>query len=247
MELRHLRYFVAVAEELHFGRAAERLRIAQSALSTQIQALERHLGARLLQRSKRSSVALTDAGALVLKEARRTLRQAERTELVGRRARRGELGRVEIGYVVSAALAGVLSSIVPAFRRDHPMVDIHVRELATPRQIDELAEGRLDGGLLRPRPRYPLGIVAVRLLREPLMIALPEGHPLATGGVQAVRAEALAEEEFTLPTPRRKRASRSKSPRSGGTVASRREWCIACVASSRPPALLAQASASPWC
>jgi DNA-binding transcriptional LysR family regulator len=106
---------------------------------------------------------------------------------------------VEIGYVVSAALAGVLSSVVSAFRRDHPMVDIHVRELATPRQIDELAEGRLDVGLLRPRPRYPLGIVAVRLLRKPLMVALPEGHPLATGGAQVVRAEALAEEEFIAP------------------------------------------------
>jgi DNA-binding transcriptional LysR family regulator len=116
MELRHLRYFVAVAEELHFGRAAERLRIAQSALSTQIQALERHLGVRLLQRSKRSMVAVTDAGTLVLEEARQTLRQAERTELVGRRAGRGELGRVEIGYVVSTALAGVLSSTVSNFR-----------------------------------------------------------------------------------------------------------------------------------
>jgi DNA-binding transcriptional LysR family regulator len=108
MELRHLCYFAAVAEALHFGPAAERLRIPQSALSTQIQALERHLGVRLLQRSKRSSVAVTDAGALVLEEARRTLRQAEWTELVGQRAGRGELGQVEIGYVVSAALAGVL-------------------------------------------------------------------------------------------------------------------------------------------
>ena len=199
MELRHLRYFVAVAEELHFGRAAERLRIAQSALSTQIQALERHLGVRLLQRSKRSSVALTDAGMLVLEEARRTLRQAERTELVGRRAGRGELGRVEIGYVVSAALAGVLSSTVSNFRRNHPAVDIRVQELATPRQLDELAAGRLDVGILRPRPRYPLGIVAVRLLREPLMIALPQGHPSAAGGVRSVRAAALAEEEFVAP------------------------------------------------
>ena len=182
MELRHLRYFVAVAEELHFGRAAERLRIAQSALSTQIQALERHLGVRLLQRSKRSSVALTDAGMLVLEEARRTLRQAERTELVGRRAGRGELGRIEIGYVVSAALAGVLSSTVSSFRRNHPAVDIRVQELATPRQLDELAAGRLDVGILRPRPRYPVGILAVRLLREPLMIALPQDPPFAMGG-----------------------------------------------------------------
>ena len=199
MELRHLRYFVAVAEELHFGRAAERLRIAQSALSTQIQALERHLGVRLLQRSKRSTVAVTDAGTLVLEEARQTLRQAERTELVGRRAGRGELGRVEIGYVVSAALAGVLSSTVSNFRRNHPAVDIRVQELATPRQLDELAAGRLDVGLLRPRPRYPPGVVAVRVLREALMIALPQGHPLATRGARSVRAAALADEEFVVP------------------------------------------------
>jgi DNA-binding transcriptional LysR family regulator len=199
MELRHLRYFVAVAEELHFGRAAERLHIAQSALSTQIQALERRLGARLLQRSRRSSVALTDAGALVLEEARLTLRQAERTELVGRRAGRGELGRVEIGYVASAAFAGLLSSTVSAYRRDHPVVDIRVREMETPRQLEDLAAGRLDVGFLRPRPRYPPGIAVVRLLREPLMIALPQDHPLAMGGEQALRAAALAKEGFVAP------------------------------------------------
>jgi DNA-binding transcriptional LysR family regulator len=168
-------------------------------LSTRIQALERHLGVRLLQRSKRSSVPVTDAGTLVLEEARRTLQQAERTELVGRRTGRGELGRVEIGYVVSAALAGVLSSTVSSFRRNHPAVDIRVQELATPRQLDELAAGRLDVGLLRPRPRYPLGVVAVRLLREPLLIALPQDHPFATGGARSVRAAALADEEFVVP------------------------------------------------
>src|ERR1700733_1495819 len=105
MELRQLRYFVAVAEELHFTRAAERLSISPPSLTQQIQALEHHLGTRLFHRTKRS-VALSDAGQQLLSMARETLRQAEQTEMVGKLAGRGEVGRVELGYITSAACAG---------------------------------------------------------------------------------------------------------------------------------------------
>src|SRR5262249_20151043 len=107
MELRHLRYFVAVAEELHFARAAERLNITPPSLTQQIQALEAEIGARLLNRTKRS-VELTDAGRRFLDESRKTIRQAEHTELVGRQAGRGDLGRIEIGYMTSSACCGIV-------------------------------------------------------------------------------------------------------------------------------------------
>jgi len=108
MELRHLRCLAVLAEELHFGKAAERLGIAQPALTQQIQALERELGVRLFQRTKRS-VHLTAAGKLTLDEALRTLRHAERTQLIANQAARGEKGLIEIGYVGSAAYSGVLA------------------------------------------------------------------------------------------------------------------------------------------
>ena len=98
LDTRQLRYFVAVADDLHFTKAADRLHVAQSALSTQVKQLEAQLGARLLTRGKRSAIALTDAGVLFLIEARRALEQLERAEAVGRRAGRGELGHVAIGY-----------------------------------------------------------------------------------------------------------------------------------------------------
>ena len=116
LDVRQLRYFVAVAEDLHFTRAADHLHVAQSALSLQVQQLEAQLGTRLLARSKRSAVALTDAGILFLIEARRALEQMERAEAVGQRAGRGELGHVAIGYVASAAISGVLSSTIQAYR-----------------------------------------------------------------------------------------------------------------------------------
>src|SRR3546814_6010851 len=108
MDLRHLRYFVAVAEELHFARAAERLGITPPSLTQQIQSLEAELGVRLLNRTKRS-VELTDAGQRFIEEARKTIRQAEQTELVGRQAGRGELGRIEIGYMTSSTCAGIVA------------------------------------------------------------------------------------------------------------------------------------------
>jgi len=152
MELRHLRYFVAVAGELHFTRAAERLHISPPSLTQQIQNLEQELGARLFVRTKRE-VKLTDAGRRFLDEARATLQQAERAELVARRAGRGEVGRVEIGFVSSAACAGLLTIALPSYRQRFPLVDLAIRKLETPRQIEQLTEGRLDVGFLRAGSR----------------------------------------------------------------------------------------------
>src|SRR5262249_61278404 len=122
LELRRLRYFIAVGETLHFGRAAERLGIAQPPLSQQIRRLEEELGVRLLQRTSRH-VDLTDAGRLFLVEARRTLAQADRAARIARRTGRGKSGRLAIGYMASAELS-VFPKILPAFRKRHPGVQI---------------------------------------------------------------------------------------------------------------------------
>ena len=121
MELRHLKCLAVLAEELHFTKAAERLGIAQPALTQQIQALERDLGVRLFQRTKRA-VHLTEAGRLTLDEALRTLQQAERTRLIANQAGRGEKGLIEIGYVGSAAFSGVLARTISAYRKTNPNV-----------------------------------------------------------------------------------------------------------------------------
>jgi DNA-binding transcriptional LysR family regulator len=197
MELRHLRYFVAVAEELHFSRAAERLHISPPSLTEQIQNLEEELGAHLLTRTKRN-VALTDAGARFLEEARSTLQQAERAELVARLAGRGEVGRVEIGYVSSAACTGLLPVAVAAYRRKYPLVNLSLCRMETSRQLDHLAEGRLDVGLLRPAARYPVGISAVIVARQAISVALPNDHKLAA--MDSISPAMLAHERFIAPT-----------------------------------------------
>ncbi len=135
MELRRLRYMSVLAEELHFGRAAERLGITQPALTQHIQALERELGVELFQRTKRS-VKLTVVGRVTLNEAIRTLQQAEKTMPVARQAGRGELGHIEIGYVGSAIFTGVLSKAISRFREDNP------RGVSPKRDRDRPAIGR---------------------------------------------------------------------------------------------------------
>src|ERR1700755_140218 len=127
MELRHLRYFVTLAEELHFARAAERLNIAPPTLTVQIQEIERALSARLLVRTKRS-VALTPAGEIFLSEARNVLGHFAKAESDGRRAGRGEGGRVEIGYVGSSVYAGVLQDQMSRFSHSSPAVQLHARK-----------------------------------------------------------------------------------------------------------------------
>jgi DNA-binding transcriptional LysR family regulator len=197
MELRHLRYFIAVAEELHFARAAERLQITPPSLTQQIQNLEAELGVRLLNRSKRT-VQLSDAGARFLDEARKTIRQAENAELVARQAGRGELGRIEVAYMTTASCSGVVSRVLADYASQHPRVDIRLRKLETPEQLEELAEGRLDVGFLRPPERYPLGLTGRVIWRQPLIIALPESHRLANR--KMLQCRELADELFIIPS-----------------------------------------------
>ncbi|MFS2217129.1 LysR substrate-binding domain-containing protein [Telluria sp. Tellsp104] len=196
MELRHFRYFVAVAEELHFARAAERLGIAPSTLTVQIQEIERTLQARLLQRTKRS-VGLTAAGELFLEQARASLLRFDQAVGVGRRAGRGELGRIVIGYVGSAALAGILQRQMRRFRTEWPDVQLQANEQPMGRLPGLVAEGHVDIGFVRLPMALPDELRVHVLQRNRFCIALPASHRLA--GAAAVDAQALGDDDFVVP------------------------------------------------
>ncbi len=176
MELRHLRYFVTLAEELHFGRAAERLHIAQPPLSQQIRQLEIELGFDLFHRTKRK-VQLTEAGLVFLEEAQQILKQLEQAIQIGRQTSRGEIGQLAIGFVSSAGY-NVLPKFHRTFRTSLPGVVLELRELTTFQQVQSLREGRIDVGFIRP-PIEESGFNTETIFREPLVVALPETHPLA--------------------------------------------------------------------
>jgi len=197
IESKQLRYFVAVAEHLHFGQAAESLRIVQSALSAQIKNLETDLGVRLLNRQKRAAVSLTDAALLFLPEAQAALKQLERADLTGRLAGRGELGQVELGYVASAAVSGLLSASLKNFRDSHAGVRVHPVTMETPAQLRAIAEGRIDVGFVRTRPQYPLGVTAQTVHWDQLRIAFADTNPLAAK--KSILAADLCAERFIVP------------------------------------------------
>ena len=193
MELRHLRYFVAVAEELHFGRAAARLHVAQPALSQQIKQLEHELGVLLLARTKRR-VALTEPGRLFLAEARRTLTQAALAVEVARGAEGGEIGRLRIGYV-DAALWGALPDVIRTFRDRFPRVTLTMLERLPAHQIAGLRRGDLDVAIGPPPPASAL-VDTEPVTEEPVVAALPAAHPLAARG--AVTVADLADDPWVL-------------------------------------------------
>jgi DNA-binding transcriptional LysR family regulator len=193
MELRHLRYFVAVAEELHFSRAAAKLKIATPTLSAQIQVLETLLGARLFRRKTRS-VALTDVGRRFLDEAQEVIRRAERAEMVARRFAKGEEGLLAVGYNLSAAYGGLVASSIVDFRKSHPDVTVQLRRMQTLPQMAALTDGSLDIGFARSPERFPAGLAGFVVDRQPLCLAIPSGHRLASHSV--IPPEALTGEEF---------------------------------------------------
>ena len=194
MELRHLRYFVTLAEELHFGRAAEKLHISQPPLSMQIRALEGELGVMLFNRTQRH-VALTQAGHALLQEARQILARVEQAVLVTRRAGRGEIGELAVGFI-SVADYNVLPVVLREFRRKFPLVNLTLREATTDAQIRDLIAGRLDVGFLLP-PVTEAALESVSILREPLIAALPEKHSLAKKPGK-LALEKLKDEPFIL-------------------------------------------------
>jgi DNA-binding transcriptional LysR family regulator len=193
VELRHLRYFIAVAEELHFGRAAERLHIAQPPLSQQIRQLETKLGFQLFHRTKRS-VRLTEAGQIFYLECQRLFRQLDQAIQTGRQTSRGEVGQLVIGFVSSTAY-NVLPDILRTFRAAVPEVNLELHELTTDQQLQWLRENRLDVGLLRPPVEDNAFQLSV-IFQEPLVVALPETHPLATE--PEISPQSLTSEPFII-------------------------------------------------
>lgn len=193
LELKRLRVFVAVAEELHFGRAAERLHLVQSAVSQQLKLLEQELGTLLLERTRRQ-VTLTDAGRLFLPEARCVLWRADAAARVARAAGSGNAGRLELGFVDNALWSGMPAS-VRLFRQRFPAVELGLQQLDRSEQIAALRGGGIDLGLL-PAPPSMLEFDSFPFVDGRLLLALPRGHVLANR--RSVPIGLLAEEPFVL-------------------------------------------------
>jgi DNA-binding transcriptional LysR family regulator len=194
MDLRHLRYFVAVAEELNVTRAAARLHIAQPSLSLRIHKLELEIGAKLFDRVGRN-IKLAQAGRLFLEQARKILADADRGIALARQAANGETGQLSIGYNAPAGF-DVFPKIVPAFRRRWPNIHLTFHSLVSLQQLDRLRRDELDLGFVwLPIPTDEFQIR--ELLKEPIVAVLPADHRLASA--ESVRIEDLSEEPMILP------------------------------------------------
>ncbi len=195
MELRHLTYFIAVAEEMHFGRAAKRLHISQPPLSQQIRQLEEEIGVRLFNRTKRR-VEITPAGMVFLAEARRIMALSEDAVRIAVRADKGEIGRLTIGFIGSANYS-VLPQVVREFRRRFQNVELSLTEMSTSDQLEALLDGTIHVGFLRPpRGVTEKGLTVEAVFREPLMVALPRNHALKREKSLSLRQ--LARDSFIM-------------------------------------------------
>jgi DNA-binding transcriptional LysR family regulator len=192
VELRHLRYFIAVAEQLNFSRAAARLHIAQPPLSRQVRQLEDDIGIQLLARTKRR-VELTNAGRVFLEEARKLILQAEHATEVARRAQKGESGIIKIG--IASGLGGVVGRIVVEHCRRFPEVEVECRDVFSTMQNEALRKHEIDVGFLRP-PVDQLNLNFQMLFEEKFVVVLPKTHPLAKR--RSLRFKDIAEEPLII-------------------------------------------------
>jgi DNA-binding transcriptional LysR family regulator len=195
MELRHLRYFLAVAEERHFTRAAERLGIKQPPLSRQIRELEREFGAPLFYRLTRG-VELTEAGALLAEDAQRILDQIELAKAGVQNRARGESGHLRVGFAGATYFQPLVPGIIRSFRDRFPGVVLLPEQSNTPRLVAGLHGGEIDIAFIRPPMERGEGLGVELLVDEPMVAVLPAWHPLAGEGVVALGA--LAAETFIL-------------------------------------------------
>lgn len=192
-----LKAFVAVAELQHFVLAADRLGVAQSVVSKRLKRLEDQIGTRLVDRGKRNKVRLTRPGELFLPEAHAGIAALERTEALGRKFGRGTAGPVRIGYVFSAIMAGVLPDILRLLRSHLPELEVEPVSLETPEQISAVDDGKIDFGIIRPRPTYPVGTLARTIHAEDVVVAFAPDHFLA--GVHLLRARDVVEHRIIVP------------------------------------------------
>jgi len=200
MELRHLRYFIAVAEEGHITRAAERLGMQQPPLSQQIRALERELDVQLLRRKPRG-VELTEAGRALLADARAILTHIDHAFATTRRTARGEQGRIAVGFTSSAPFHPFVPRVIRAFRDSFPLIALTLEESGTVELIEDLRHERVDAAFIRTQVTDPMGVTVNPLLEEAMLAALPSTHALAAGGTAdgpPLPLAALAAETFIV-------------------------------------------------
>lgn len=195
MELRHFKYFVAVAEELNFGRAAARLHVVQPAVSKQVSNMEKELGVQLFHRNKRE-VRLSQAGQLFLPDAKKVIEQVGRAIDTVDRAAKGELGQLTVSFISPATLT-VLPPIVKAFKKRYPEVELDLCKLTTAEQMEALQDGRVHLGFVR-EPAFHMNddLNSMTVLKEPVLVALPENHPLSSS--MKISLKMLSEEPFIM-------------------------------------------------
>ena len=193
MELRHLRYFVAVGEEQHYGRAAERLGIAQPALSRQIQDLENELGFSLFDRLPRG-VKLSAAGKLYLSDARRILHEVEGAKLRAERVARGQAGTLRVGFVEALSWRGVVPDSFRRFRRRQPDAELDLHPMLSNQQMEAVRSGKLDAGFIFSLEEPDGDVAQLQVARYKLMLAAPQGH--AVTRIKRLRLRDLRDAPF---------------------------------------------------
>lgn len=191
-----MRYFLAVAEELHFTRAAEKLHVAQPALSQQIRQLEEEIGVKLLERTNRR-VQLTEAGQIFRKRVGSAMEQLARASHDAGQAGRGESGTISIGFV-SSAVCGALPDLLRRFRDSVPLANFELRELEPAEQLEQIRQHQLDIGMMHAVLEEP-GLESIPVSRDRLIVAMPEGHSLARAAT--VPLKSLSTETILVPKP----------------------------------------------